>query len=292
MGMEPGQISIPARSRRQVMDWGLVLASQGIEAFLHRSEEGWELVVEERDYERAQAHIRQYQAENRGWRWRQPLPVTNILFHWGSAGWVAAIVAAYYWSTVLFPAAARVGIMDGAAVAKGQWWRLFTAESLHENLPHLMANATTGFILLGAAMARYGAGVGLLAAFLAGAAGNVAGWAFYPRPYLSLGASGMVMGALGLISAQSFAAWRIYRSGAQFFFRAFAAGILILVLIGFSPKSDVVAHVGGFITGTLFGCVLGPWRPEKLQRGAPNVAALATLAAIFLATWFLALRSA
>ena len=30
--MGPGQVSIPAHSRRQVMDWGLVLASQGIEA--------------------------------------------------------------------------------------------------------------------------------------------------------------------------------------------------------------------------------------------------------------------
>jgi rhomboid protease GluP len=291
MGMELGQVSIPARSRRQVMDWGLVLASQGIEAILHQTEEGWELVVDAQDYERAQAHIRRYLEENRGWRWRQPLPATDILFHWGSAGWVVAIVAAYYWSTVLLPQAVTAGAMDGDAVAKGQWWRLFTAESLHENLPHLMANATTGFVLLGAAMARYGAGMGLLAAFLAGAAGNVAGWALYPRPYLSLGASGMVMGALGLISAQSFAAWRGYRSRTQLFFRAFAAGIRILVLIGFSPKSDIVAHVGGFAAGTIFGAVLGHWRPEKLQRGLPNATAMAALAALFLATWQLALRS-
>ena len=289
--MEPGQVSIPARSRRQVMDWGLVLASQGIEAILRQSEEGWELVLEARDYERAQAHIRRYQEENRGWRWRQPLPATNILFHWGSAGWGVAIVAAYYWSTTLLPQAVQAGAMDGEAVAKGQWWRVFTAESLHENLPHLMANATTGFVLLGAAMARYGAGIGLLAAFAAGAAGNVAGWALYPRPYVSLGASGMVMGALGLISAQSFAAWRVYRSRTRFFSRAFGAGVLIFVLVGFGPKSDIVAHLGGFAAGTVLGAVLARWRPEALQRGTPNAAAMAALAVIFVATWQLALRS-
>jgi membrane associated rhomboid family serine protease len=80
------------------------------------------------------------------------------------------------------------------------------------------------------------------------------------------------------------------RGGARFFFRAFAAGLLILVLIGFSPKSDIVAHVGGFATGALFGGLLGHWRAETLQRGAPNATALAALAAIFLATWLLALR--
>jgi rhomboid protease GluP len=289
--MEPGQFSIPARSRRQVMDWGLVLASQGIEAILHQSDDGWELIVSAPDYERAQAHLRQYQAENRGWRWQQPLPATGLFFHWGSAGWVAAMVAIYYWSTAPFPAARRCGMMDGGAVGAGQWWRLFTAVSLHENLPHLMANATTGFILLGLAMARYGAGVGLLAAFLAGAAGNVAGWAFYPHPYQSLGASGMVMGALGLITVQSFAFWRAYRSGARFFLRAVAAGVLILVLLGFSPQADVVAHVGGFICGALFGCVLGHCRPEMLQRRPANLAGIAVLAGLLVATWRLALRS-
>jgi membrane associated rhomboid family serine protease len=273
------------------MDWGLVLASQGIEAILHQSEEGWELVVEARDYERAQAHLRKYQQENRGWRWRQPLPATNLIFHWGGAGWAAAIVAIYYWSTARFPAARQLGAMDSRALADGQWWRLFTAVSLHENLPHLMANATTGFVLLGAAMARYGTGMGLLAAFLAGAAGNLAGWALYSHPYQSLGASGMVMGALGLISAQSFAFWRAERSGRRYFIRALAAGVLILVLIGFSPQSDIVAHVGGFVCGALFGGVLGHWRAETLQRGPASLAGMAALAVLLVAAWRLALRS-
>ncbi|MGA2177395.1 MAG: rhomboid family intramembrane serine protease [Verrucomicrobiota bacterium] len=289
--MQLDRCSIPARSRRQVMEWGLVLASQGIEAILHQSEEGWELIVPARDYERAQVNLRKYQIENRNWRWQQPLPVAGVVFHWGSAAWAAAIAAIYYWSTARFPAAKEAGILDSVKVAAGQWWRLFTAVSLHENMPHLMANMTTGFILLGLAMARYGAGVGLLAAFLAGVAGNVAGLVLYAQPHQGLGASGMVMGALGLISAQSFAFWRTYRSGSKVFIRALAAGTLILVLIGFSPESDVVAHVGGFVSGALFGCVLGHARAETLQRGAASLAGIATLAALLVATWHLALRA-
>ncbi len=273
------------------MEWGLVLASQGIEAILHQGEEGWELIVGAGDYERARENLRKYQAENRGWRWQQPMPAAGVIFHWGSLAWVAAIVGIYYWSTARFPEARQAGILDSEAVAKGQWWRLFTAVSLHENLPHLMANATTGCILLGLAMARYGAGVGLLAAFVAGAAGNVAGLVLYPEPHEGLGASGMVMGGLGLITAQTFAYWRANRRGAQFYLRALAAGVLILVLIGFSPESDVVAHVGGFVGGVVLGGVLGHARAETLRGGAANLAASVALAALLVATWRLALRA-
>src|ERR1700675_3358431 len=82
--MEPDLPRIAARSRRQVMDWGLVLASQGIEAIINRSDAGWELIVEARDFDRAQAVLRQYRVENRGWRWRHPLAGSEVVFHWGS----------------------------------------------------------------------------------------------------------------------------------------------------------------------------------------------------------------
>ena len=161
------------------MDWGLVLASQEIEAMIERTEEGWGLVVEERDYERAQAALQQYRAENSGWRWKQQLPGSGLVFHWGALVWVAAMAGFYYWTMAAFPQLQGAGMMDNRRVAGGEWWRLFTAITLHENLPHLAANAATGFLLLGLAMARYGPGVAMLAAFLAGAAGNGASLAIH-----------------------------------------------------------------------------------------------------------------
>jgi len=271
------------------MDWGLVLASQGIEAIINRSATGWELIVEARDFERAEAVLRQYRLENRGWNWKYPLAGSEVVFHWGSLGWVAAIAAVYYWSTVVWPGARNAGILDSRRAGAGDWWRLFTAVSLHENLPHLMSNATSGFVLLGLAMARYGAGVALLAAFLAGAAGNAADLLIYSEPHQSLGASGMVTGALGLITSQSFAFWRRYRTGPRFLMQGVAGGVLILVLIGFDPDADIVAHVGGFIVGAIFGFGLGHARPAALQHGAVNTASMAALAALFLTTWLLAL---
>ena len=124
---------IPARSRRQVMDFGLVLASQEIEATTLRTEEGWGLAVEERDYQRAQAALDLYRAENRGWRWKQQLPGSGLAFHWGALVWVAAITAFYYWTMAAFPRLQGAGVMDNQRVAAGQWWRVFTAITLHEN---------------------------------------------------------------------------------------------------------------------------------------------------------------
>ncbi len=281
----PPNCVIPARSRRQVMDWSLVLASQDIEAAIVRGDAGWGLEVEERDYERAQTALRQYVMENRGWRWKQQLPGSDIVFHWGALAWVAAMAAFYYWTMVAFPGLQNAGIMDCRRVAAGEWWRLFTAITLHENLAHLAANAATGFLLLGLAMARYGPGMALLAAFLAGAAGNAASLMVHSDASQSLGASGMVTGALGMLSVHSFSLWRKYPAARGLIMRGAVAGFLILVLIGFAPGSDIAAHLGGFAAGAVLGVALNAVRPAVLQSGWANVVSALALAALVLDTW-------
>src|SRR5687767_790910 len=89
---------IYARSRRQVMDWSLVLASQAIESEILRDEHGWNLSVAASDYERAEKAIDLYRTENRGWNWKQNLPGSRLIFHWGSVFWVIAILWLYFWS--------------------------------------------------------------------------------------------------------------------------------------------------------------------------------------------------
>ena len=282
--MNPTQI-IPARSRREVMDWSLVLASQGIEARIVRSEEGWGLEVEEEDYGRARDTLRQYRKENRGWRWKQQLPGSKLVFHWGALIWVAAMGAFYYWTMAAFPQLQGAGLMDNRRVAEGQWWRVFTAITLHENVSHLAATAVTGFLLLGLTMARYGPGVAMLAAFLAGAAGNGADLLIHSEDSQSLGASGMVTGALGMLSVQFFSLWRKYPEARGLILRGVAAGFLILVLIGFAEGSDIVAHVGGFFAGAAIGLALNAARPAVWQGGWVNVGAALALAALVTIAW-------
>ena len=272
------------------MDWSLVLASQDIGcAILHSPEENcWSLEVAALDHDCAVAAIKQYQWENRGWKWRQPSPWPGVTFHWGGLVWCALLVAIHgaASSHTRLPV---MGVMDSAAVRAGEWWRVFTAMTLHADTGHLAANVTTGFILFGLAMARYGAGVGLLAAYLAGAGGNLLGLWLYPVPYRGLGASGMVMGALGLVAVQSLAvgssrprSWKVALGG-------LLAGFMLFLLLGANPQSDLVAHLGGFVAGCLLGGVL-VWTTTATRPNArANFGASLLLAAVVLYTWRLAL---
>jgi membrane associated rhomboid family serine protease len=282
--LNPDRI-IPARNRREVMEWSLALVSQEIEATILRTETGWGLGVEARDYDKAVAVIQQYIHENRGWRWKLRLPASGLMFHYGAIVWAAAMAGFYYWTMEAFPQLQSAGMMKNDLVADGQWWRLFTAITLHENLTHLVANLGTGFLLFGLAMSRYGPGVALLAAFLAGAAGNGLDLLVHSKDSQSLGASGMVMGALGMLSVHSFSIWRKYKAARRGVWRSVAAGFLILVLTGFGPGSDVAAHLGGFVAGALVGIGLNTVRPVRLQRRTANVLAALALAGLVTAAW-------
>jgi hypothetical protein len=57
------------------------------------------------------------------------------------------------------------------------------------------------------------------------------------------------------------------------------------VLLGFAPGTDMVAHVGGFLAGAIFGVALNTVRPAWLQSGAVNVLGSLALAVLVTAAW-------
>ena len=245
---------IAARSERQAMDWSLVLASQNIPTAIERlAKDKWALIVDPSDYESAAESIRQYCLENRRWKWEQPFPWSKTPFHWGSSVWGLLIIIIFQIDKLLIPSLAAAARFDSMATFQGEWERCFTATLLHADLSHLTSNVTTGFVLLGLAMAHYGPACGILAAYLAGAAGNLSGLIIYQTPYHGLGASGMVMGALGLISALSLRQRATHLRG---LLRGVLAGLLLLVILGTNPASDIVAHAGGFVMGLFLGTAL------------------------------------
>src|SRR5437867_4043395 len=283
---EPASAIIPARSRGQAMDWSLVLLSQGIECIIEHLEDRWALLVGPQDFERAIAALRQYEIENPGWRWRQELPWAPVLFHWGALVW-CLVLAAVHWLNSLSGANLNVvGRMQGDAVLDGAWWLLFTAITLHGDLAHLMANITFGLLVLGLAMARYGAGCALLAAYLAGAAGNLAR-ALLHLEIPSLGASGMVMGGLGLLAIQSLSLRRSTPTAGKYIVGGILGGFMLFVLVGLNPHSDVIAHLGGFVGGLILGVGLSLVSQNALLRPAVNVLAGTALAVLIIVTWTL-----
>jgi rhomboid protease GluP len=272
------------------MDWSLVLVSQGIESTIHHSEEsGWGLILASRDYGPAIRVIRQYHLENPRWPWRQKVFGPGVLFDWASLAW-AILIALFFWVQNAVADFRDAGLMDALAVSRGEWWRLFTAVFLHGDLAHLAANASVGFVLLGLAMGRYGTGVGLLAAYMAGAGGNIATWLLYAEGHRSLGASGMVMGALGLLAVQSLSDWRHHAQPFKSLVAGLVGGVMLFVLLGLAPGTDVVAHFGGFVSGILFGGLLLLLSREAGDAAANVLSGLA-FALLVIVTWWLALHA-
>jgi rhomboid protease GluP len=281
---------IRARSRREAMDWSLVLISQGIESVVDFNEaEGWGLIVAGQEYDRAVEVLDQYRLENRRWPWRRRVSSRGVLFDWGSGAWVL-IVGLFFWvQSQASPGFREAGLMDAVAVAHGEWWRLFTAIFLHADLGHFAMNASIGFFLLGLTMGNIGTGFGVLAAYLAGVGGNIATWIVFSGGHRSLGASGMVMGCVGLLAAQSMvfrrsSSWKVALGGV-------AAGTMLFALLGLDPGSDVLAHLGGFVTGLIIGGLLR-LAPRLCRNSFANVVAGVVFCGLVILPWWLALRGA
>jgi membrane associated rhomboid family serine protease len=279
---------VRARTRRQAMDWSLVLTSQGIEPVIEQTVDGrWELVVAAADFDAAVSIIRQYRLENLRWSWRKPIFKSGTVFDGASVGWLMLVIG-MFWLARTRTSLQAAGVMDGAAVVDGEWWRLFTAVWLHADFAHLATNVVLGCLLLGLAMGHYGTGLGLLAAYLAGVLGNVASWLLHGAGHRSLGASGMVMGALGLVAILSLGLLKGSPHALRFAFGGVAGGIMLLVLLGLSPGTDVAAHFGGFVSGVLLGGLLA-LSVEAARNSLVNLGAGLTFAALVIWTWLLAL---
>ncbi len=284
----PAAQLIPTRTRRKAMDWSLVLASQGIEHSIEHDEfTGWSLTVAATDLDRALTSIRLYRQENRHWHWRKTVFTPGLFFDGRCVVWVLLVLFFYAWSA--HADLRTAGMMAGSALTQGEWWRLFTATWLHADLTHLTSNIVFGFLFLGLVMGRYGPGVGLLAAYLAGASGNIIAGLVHEATSRGLGASGVVMGALGLLS---FPAFPVLRQRSANAFRLIAGGLmggmLLFVFVGVSPGTDVVAHLGGFLAGLGLGAMLA-FAPQLIHRPWVNLASATLFTAFVVLPWWLAL---
>jgi rhomboid protease GluP len=284
--IEPQKMRIPARSRRQAMDWSLVLVSQDIETAIERNDTGWELLVPVAEYEQAIAAIRQYRQENRHWPWQQRLFRGGLTFDWASLSWVVLMIF-FAWLDSSYDLKTKA-VLSTVAVRQGQWWRIFTAIWLHADWGHLASNAAFGFLLLGFAMGRFGTGSALLASYLAGAIANGIECILINESRQSLGASGMVMGSLGILASQSLYLWRFTPYGRRYLLTSVAAGLMLFILFGLAPETDVIAHLGGFICGLAIGGLLSLGR-KATHRQSVNFATALLFIGLVVVPWLKAL---
>ncbi len=226
----------------------------------------WCLRVEPDALERARAVVLEYRRENRRFAWhRTAIAARPLSWNPTAVSWVLVLCAIH----ALLPLALRsAGWVEVAALRQhGQWWRLFTATWLHADVAHLASNVGTGALTLGFAMGRYGPGTALCLSLVAGAAANIPGVLLREPTARALGASGVVMAALGLLVGHAVVWWRISRHASKPVWISLGAGVFLFLSLGVNPVSDVLAHAGGFVGGILLGA-LAAWfrwgRYEKL----------------------------
>lgn len=284
-------ICVPAPSRQKAMDWSLVLASQDIPHFIASPDAmgDWSLRVAEADFSRATTSIELFEAENKTHPWQQPYLEGRIVFDWLALVWVATLIAIHALAGAGSTVQSR-GIMNGVLVSHGEWWRLVTATQMHADWGHLASNAALGLILLGLVMGRWGTASGMFAALLSGVGGNIADWLLIPERN-SLGASTVVMGCIGLLATMPRAKRSHGFGGWRGVLGSITGAVMLFVLLGLDPRSDVLAHAGGFITGLALAMLLR-WQPMLTRARHANLIASLALTGLILIAWRLALSSA
>lgn len=257
-------VAIPTRSERQAMDWSLVLASQSIEVEIATLPDRGRcaLLIGASDADRARRILRDYLRENQGWNLRMTLPgAPAVSLHWLGLMWVFLIALVHAGGG---PSIRRALFQSDAALS-GQWWRPFTATWIHADIAHLGMNAFVGGPLLSLAMGRYGPGPALAGTLGAGALANVTAAALRSEPYVGLGASGAVMAAIGMLSANLVGHWRHGWQATRWVAPTFMAAAVLFLHLGTGPQGDVLVHALGFAFGVPAGIVAALW-PERHLR--------------------------
>ena len=188
-----------------------------------------------------------------------PLPLRRPTATWVLLGTIVVvfIVETLIGGSTQTDVLVRLGAKVTHLIARGEYWRLFTAMFLHIGFMHLFFN---GYALLaiGSEMERiFGWGRLLTIYLLSGLLGNLASYAFSPN--LAAGASGAIFGLIGVLAA--FFALHRERLGA--WGRARLANIAFLIAInlffGFTqPGIDNLAHLGGLLSGIGLGWAMAP----------------------------------
>jgi rhomboid protease GluP len=259
---------VKTKNRGQCMEYRLVLDAVGIPSRSYHEGGWWWLDVNHQDAERAFGELDAYRRENPDVDVESAAQPTTYRF--AVAGVVAYVIVLV--SIAILNAYQAYGIdwynvgkMHSGSIQQGQWWRAVTALTLHLELGHLMSNLVFG-VVFGLLVGRtYGGGVAWLATVVAGTLGNALNAWIQDADHTSIGASTAVFGALGLMVAHALRHWSD-RSSRWTRWRPLIAGLVLLAFTGVGgERTDVAAHVTGFLAGLAIGWLTSLASPERLS---------------------------
>lgn len=247
-------------SPRDIAECALVLQAMRVEHEIQRGVVGWRIVVPPEEANRAREQLRLYREENRP----RPPPDPLTAPRPGAAAGVFAWALVLMWFALLQTGNGfgfdwlTAGRIDGAAIRAGEWWRAATALTLHVDMAHLLGNIGFGAVFMALLAREIGGGFASLLILTGGIAGNLCNAAIQPPAHLSIGASTAVFAALGILAAYLWTGKRLIRDTWARRLSPVVGGIILLAWLGTgTERTDIVAHLTGFLSGFAIGVVLG-----------------------------------
>lgn len=205
-----------------------------------------------------------------------------FLLMWQSSGLTSQVLWQGFPETVLFAYGAKLNYLINAP--NYQWWRFITPMFVHVNLPHVLVNMYSLWIVGPYVEKLYGSAKFIVFWVLTGIAGVVASY-LTVRPQLATGAFGRFLfknqdvasagasGALfGLVGVLFIFGIKFRRELPEGFKRAFGTGMLPIIIInlfiGYVGRGyiDNAAHLGGLLSGAALATVVEFRRPGE-RRG-------------------------
>jgi rhomboid protease GluP len=290
---------VPATESR-FNPWLAALASRCL-PYQIEYDDGERRIAVPADYaEKAREELAIYERINHDWPRQAPpdpqanQPLFSELSFFAALASALALFRFYLWveSTPALGWRER-GLWRDSALAAGEWWRVLTALTLHADASHLLSNLFWMLALLALLGAEVGAGAAWAGMIAAGALGNAAMIALAPEGHAALGASTMVFGLLGMISAmRTWHSWRRRQDGRGQLLRILPwlpllAGLAMLGIYGTAPGSDLLGHGCGFVAGLAIGALM-PLSQPLLTRRWLQLALAGAAAILLLAAWLAA----
>jgi len=272
----------------------LVLQAVGVAHEVRWEADEFVLAVAARDAERSRAELAAYAMENRAWPSDRPA-IRQRADGWnGVLGFVAvlSLMAVVQQRRAFGVDWFTVGKTHAGLIRQGEWWRAVTALTLHANLEHLLANLLIGGLVGLFAGQSLGSGLAWCGIVIAGGLGNLCNAWVHSPDHTSVGSSTAVFAALGLQGAYGWWQRRTRRASGLERWAPLVGAVLLLSFLGTGGgRTDVTAHVFGFLCAVPFGALCG-----KLGVGAvatPRAQFAFGLAALIIlaVAWGLALAS-
>ena len=156
-------------------------------------------------------------------------------------------------------------------LGEGEFYRIFTSMFLHADVAHIFNNMII-MVLAGGIVENYTGHLFYLGLYiLSGFFGNILSMAYEVRNalnWISVGASGAIMGVVGFLAAWIIANRRVFLKRKETAFRMLFLAAFVIQACFFQEGANTAAHLGGFLTGFVLGVInIVIFRNNKYMEG-------------------------